>query len=83
MPSSGTSNFNRRGIMKKSILIILTSILLSSSKSVMSAGFETPREFRSGDTITAKMMNKKFKYVKYANKSKSASELIGTWSSMS
>jgi len=79
-PSSGTSNFNRRGIMKKSILIVLASILLSYPMNLMGAEFETPHEFKSGDTISADMMNEIFDYIKNANKMISASELIGTWS---
>jgi hypothetical protein len=42
--------------------------------------FETPHEFKSGDTISAEMMNELFDYIKNANKMISASELIGTWS---
>ena len=57
MPSSGMPNFNRRGIMKKSILIVLASILLSYPISLMGADYETPHEFKSGDTISAEMMN--------------------------
>jgi len=66
--------------MKKSILIVLTSILLSCPMSLMGAEFETPHEFKSGDTISADMMNEIFDYIKNANKMISASELIGTWS---
>ncbi len=80
MPSSGTSNFNRRGIMKKSILIVLASILLSYPMNLLGGDFETPHEFMSGDTISAEMMNEIFEYIKNANKMISASELIGTWS---
>ena len=80
MPSSGTSNFNRRGIMKKSILIVLASILLSYPMNLLGGDFETPHEFKSGDTISAEMMNEIFEYIKNANKMISASELIGTWS---
>ena len=80
MPSSGTSNFNRRGIMKKSILIVLASILLSYPMNLLGGDFETPHEFKSGDTISADMMNEIFDYIKNANKMISASELIGTWS---
>jgi hypothetical protein len=80
MPSSGTPNFNRRGIMKKSILIVLASILLSYPISLMGADFDTPHNFSAGDTISADMMNEIFDYIKNANKMISASELIGTWS---
>jgi hypothetical protein len=80
MPSSGTLNFNRRGIMKKSILILIASILLSYPISLMGAGSETPHEFKAGDTISADMMNEIFDYINNANKMISASELIGTWS---
>jgi hypothetical protein len=80
MPSSGTLNFNRRGIMKKSILIVLASILLSCPMSLMGADSETPFEFKAGDTISADMMNEIFDYINNAKKMISASELIGTWS---
>jgi len=66
--------------MKKSMLIILTSILLSYPISLMGADYETPHEFTSGDTISAEMMNEIFDYIKNSNKMISASELIGTWS---
>ena len=66
--------------MKKIILIVLTSILLSYPISLMGAEFETPHEFKSGDIISADMMNEIFDYIKNANKMISASELIGTWS---
>ena len=80
MPSSGTPNFNRRGIMKKIILIVLASILLSFPMNLLGGDFETPHEFKSGDIISAEMMNELFEYIKNANKKISASELIGTWS---
>ena len=66
--------------MKKSILIVLASILLSFPMNLMGADFETPHEFSSGDTISADMMNELFDYIKNSNKMISASELIGTWS---
>ena len=80
MPSSGTSNFNRRGIMKKSILIILASIFLSYPMNLIGADFETPHEFKSGDTISAEMMNEIFDYIKNAQKMILPSDLVGTWS---
>ena len=79
MPSSGTSNFNRRGIMKKSILIVLASILLSYPMNLLGGDFETPHEFKSGDIISAEMMNEIFDYINNTNKMITASELIGTW----
>jgi hypothetical protein len=66
--------------MKKSILIVLASILLSFPMNLKGAEFETPHEFKSGDIISAEMMNELFEYIKNANKMISASELIGTWS---
>ena len=66
--------------MKKSILIVLSSILLSYPMNLLGAEFETPHEFSAGDTISADMMNEIFDYIKNANKTISASELIGTWS---
>ena len=66
--------------MKKSILIVLASILLSCPMSLMGAEFETPHEFKSGDTISADMMNEIFDYINNTNKMISASDLIGTWS---
>ncbi len=80
MPSSGTSNFTRRGIMKKTILIVLTSILLSFPMNLIGGDFDTPHRFSCGDTISADMMNEIFDYIKNANKTITASELIGTWS---
>ena len=66
--------------MKKNILIVLASILLSYPMNLLGGDFETPHEFKSGDTISAEMMNEIFEYIKNANKMISASELIGTWS---
>ena len=68
--------------MKKSILIVLASILLSYPMNLLGGDFETPHEFKSGDIISAEMMNELFEYIKNANKMISASELIGTWSCM-
>ncbi len=80
MPSSGTPNFNRKGIMKKSILIVLASIFLSYPMYLIGGDFDTPHTFSAGDTISADMMNEIFDYIKNSNKMISASELIGTWS---
>jgi hypothetical protein len=66
--------------MKKSILIVLTSILLSYPISLMGADFETPHEFKAGDTISAEMMNELFLEIKKVNKSPTYSFLKGTWS---
>ena len=66
--------------MKKSILIVLASILLSFPMNLLGGDFETPHEFKSGDIISAEMMNELFDYIKNSNKMISASELIGTWS---
>ena len=66
--------------MKKSILIVLASILLSYPISLMGADYETLHEFKAGDTISAEMMNEIFDYIKNANKMISVSDLIGTWS---
>ena len=49
---------------------------------ILGGDFETPHEFKSGDIISAEMMNELFEYIKNANKMISASELIGTWSCM-
>ena len=68
MPSSGTSNFNRRGIMKKSILIVLISILLSCPMNLVGAEYETLHEFKAGDTISAEMMNELFEYISKSKK---------------
>jgi len=80
MPSSGTPNFNRRGIMKKSILIVLASIFLSYPMYLIGGDFDTPHTFSAGDTISADMMNEIFDYIKNANKMITASYLLGTWS---
>ena len=66
--------------MKKSILIVLASILLSYPMNLIGGDFDTPHRFSCGDTISADMMNEIFDYIKNANKTISASELIGTWS---
>ena len=66
--------------MKKSILIILTSIFLSYPMNLIGGDFDTPHRFSAGDTISADMMNEIFDYIKNSNKMISASELIGTWS---
>ena len=66
--------------MKKSILIVLASILLSFPMNLIGGDFDTPHRFSAGDTISADMMNEIFDYIKSANKMISASELIGTWS---
>ena len=80
MPSSGTPNLNRRGIMKKSILIVLASILLSYPMNLIGGDYDTPHTFSCGDTISADMMNEIFDYIKNVNKMITASELLGTWS---
>ena len=80
MPSSGTPNFNRRGIMKKSILIILASIFLTYPTNLIGGDYDTLHEFKSGDIISAEMMNELFDYIKNSSKMISASDLIGTWS---
>jgi len=66
--------------MKKSILIVLASILLSYPMNLIGGDYDTPHTFSCGDTISADMMNEIFDYIKNANKTISASELIGTWS---
>ena len=80
MPSSGTPNFNRRGIMKKSILIVLVSILLSYPMNLLGLESETPHELSAGDTISADMFNEIFDYINNSKKMISASDLLGTWS---
>jgi len=47
---------------------------------LLGADSETPHEFKSGDTISADMMNEIFDYINNTNKMISASDLIGTWS---
>ena len=74
--------------MKKSILIVLASILLSYPMNLLGAegdnlsitGSETPHELSAGDTISADMFNEIFDYINNSNKMISASDLIGTWS---
>jgi len=80
MSSSGTPDFNRRGIMKKSILIVLASIFLSYPISLMGADFDTPHNFSCGDTISADMMNEIFDYIKLSKTVILSSDLVGTWS---
>ena len=66
--------------MKKSILIVLASILLSYPISLMGADYETPHEFKSGDTISAEMFNELFEYIKLKNKKLTVDDLVGNWS---
>ena len=66
--------------MKKSILIVLASILLSYPISLMGADFETTHEFKSGDTISADMMNELFENIKLSKTNILSSDLVGTWS---
>ncbi len=80
MQSSETPNLNRRGIMKKSILIILAFIFLSYPMNLLGLDSETPHVLKPGDTISADMFNEIFDYINNVNKMITASELIGTWS---
>ena len=66
--------------MKKSILIVLASILLSYPMNLIGDDYDTPHTFSCGDTISADMMNEIFDYIKNVNKIITASELLGTWS---
>ena len=66
--------------MKKSTLIILTSILLSCPINLLGADFETVHEFKAGDTISAEMMNEIFDYIRNSQMMIKPNELIGTWS---
>ena len=43
--------------MKKSILIVLSSIFLSYPMNLMGADYETLHEFKAGDTISAEMVS--------------------------
>ena len=67
--------------MKKSILIVFASILLSCPMSLMGADFEIPHEFKAGDTISAEMMNEIFKMIKNTVTGyKFNSDILGSWS---
>ena len=66
--------------MKKSILIVLASIILSYPMYLKGGDFDTPHTFSAGDTISADMMNEIFDYIKNSNKMISASDLVGSWS---
>ena len=66
--------------MKKSILIVLASILLSYPMNLIGGDYDTPHTFSCGDTISADMMNEIFDYIKNSSKMITASELLGTWS---
>ena len=46
----------------------------------MGAEFETPHEFKAGDTISAEMMNELFGYIKNSQQSIISSDIVGTWS---
>ena len=47
---------------------------------LMGADFDTPHEFKAGDTISAEMMNELFDYIRNSQKLINSNELIGTWS---
>ena len=66
--------------MKKSILILIASILLSCPINLLGADFETPHEFKSGDTISADMMNELFDNIRMAKTTINSSDLVGSWS---
>ena len=46
----------------------------------MGADYETPHEFKSGDTISAEMMNELFENIKLSKTVILSSDLVGTWS---
>ena len=46
----------------------------------MGADFETTHEFKSGDTISADMMNELFENIKLSKTNILSSDLVGTWS---
>jgi len=66
--------------MKKSILIVLASILLSFPMNLLGGDYETPHEFKSGDIISAEMMNELFENIKLSKTVILSSDLVGTWS---
>ena len=43
--------------MKKSILVLLALVLLSYPMNLMGADYETPHEFKAGDTISAEIVS--------------------------
>ena len=65
--------------MKKSILIVLASILLSYPMNLLGVDSETPHEFKSGDIISAEMMNELFNYIKLSKKKITSETLVGKW----
>ena len=66
--------------MKKFLISFFLATLIMIPTEFFAADFDTPHRFSAGDTISADMMNEIFDYIKNANKTISASELIGTWS---
>ena len=66
--------------MKKSILILIASILLSYPISLMGADSETPFEFKAGDTISADTMNEIFLFIKNSIGDLKITDVIGIWS---
>jgi len=46
----------------------------------MGADFETPHEFKAGDTISAEMMNELFEYIKKSKSEVNSDFLVGKWS---
>ena len=45
----------------------------------MGADYETPHEFKSGDTISADMMNELFDYIKQKSKVLTSNDFVGNW----
>ena len=66
--------------MKKRILIVLASILLSFPMNLLGSEFDTPHTFSAGDTISADMMNEIFDNIKLSKTVILSSDLVGTWS---
>lgn len=48
--------------------------------SLMGADFETPHEFKAGDTISAEMMNELFQVIERSLKELTMANLVGSWS---
>ena len=67
--------------MKKSILILLTSILIMIPVEQQYASETIPHSFSAGDTISAEMMNEVFSKIKDVTDGfSSGADIVGTWS---
>ena len=65
--------------MKKSILVLLASILLSCPMNLMGSEFNTTHEFTSGDTLSAEMINELFENIRLSKTFLTNASILGKW----